>query len=213
MEVQKALIWEDLNNEELRMILENSICSRTYLNKIEPYVECQKKWLETLQNVIPKLEDGEKKARENKAVLQALKENQAEIRGTLDALNPLGSLDNLGLAFICEKQQKVSTLHCAIVEFQRRLETFVKTQGVCIKLLREEIAENKNRVTHIKSLLNQINTIDDLKIEKSDPVSSNAGVTDMNEFLSAGPKADDLEESPDSVLSFDAFATGPGDAL
>ena len=100
-----------------------------------------------------------------------------------------------------------------IVEFQRRLETFVKTQGVCIKLLREEIAENKNRVTHIKSLLNQINTIDDLKIEKSDPVSSNAGVTDMNEFLSAGPKADDLEESPDSVLSFDAFATGLGDAL
>ena len=241
MEAQKALIREDFKNEELRMILENSICSRTYLDKIEPYVECQKKWLETLQNVITKLEDGEKKARKNNAILQELKENLAESKGTLDALNPLGSLDNLGLAFACEKQHKVS-MHVPflighicyqkhqvenllgvaarnfhgvdnIVEFQRRLETFIKTQGVCIKLLREEIVENKNRVTHIKSLLNQINTIDDLKIEKSDPVSSNAGVTDMNEFLSAGPKADDLEESPDSVLSFDAFATGPGDAL
>ena len=40
-----------------------------------------------------------------------------------------------------------------IVDFQRRLETFVKTQGVCINLLREEIVENRNRVTHIKSLL------------------------------------------------------------
>ena len=64
-------------------------------------------------------------------------------------------------------------------------------------------------MTHIKSLLNQINTMD----EPSDPVSSNGGVTDMNVFLSAGPKADDIEESQDRVLSFDAFATGFVDAL
>ena len=99
-----------------------------------------------------------------------------------------------------------------IVDFQRRLETFVKTQGVCINLLREEIAENRNRVTHIKSLLDPINTIDDFKIEPSDPVSSNGGVLDMNVFLS-GPKADNIEESPYHVLSFDAFATGLGDVM
>ena len=52
--------------------------------------------------------------------------------------------------------------------------------------------------------------MDDFKIEPSDPIVLMA---DMNVFLSAGPKADDIEESPDRVLSFDAFATGPGDAL
>ena len=65
-------------------------------------------------------------------------------------------------------------------------------------------------MTHIKSLLNQINTMDDFKIEPSDPIVLMA---DMNVFLSAGPKADDIEESPDRVLSFDAFATGLGDSL
>ena len=100
-----------------------------------------------------------------------------------------------------------------IVEFQKRLETFIKTQTACLNLLREEIVENKSRVAHIKSLLDPINY--DYKIEPSDPVSINGGVTDMDVFLSAGPKADDIgiDDGPDHVLSFDAFATGLGDAL
>ena len=37
-------------------------------------------------------------------------------------------------------------------------------------------------------------------------------ISDMNVFLS-GPKADDIEDNPDRVLSFDAFATGLGDVM
>ena len=110
MEAQKALIRAELEDESLRMILENSICSKTYLDKIEPLVEYQKKWLATLQTVIPKLEDGGKKAKENKATLQELLLKLAELKGTLDMLNPSGSLNNLGLNFTYEKQEKVSAI-------------------------------------------------------------------------------------------------------
>ena len=67
-----------------------------------------------------------------------------------------------------------------IVEFQRRLHTFVKTQCLCIKLLREEITENKNRVTHIKSLLDPINSKEDTDFmfepSPSDPIIQSARV-------------------------------------
>lgn len=105
-----------------------------------------------------------------------------------------------------------------IVDFQRKLDTFVTTQLSCIKLLREEIAENRNSVAHIKRL-DPINTRDgsDLMIE---PLPSDHQVINninMNVFLN-GARADDildgaLVENPEHALSFDAFAAGLDDDI
>ena len=111
LESQKALIRADLDSEDLRMILEESVCSKAYLDKIVAFVECQSEWLETLQTVVPKLEDGAKHAKENnKMILKELKMGLAELKGTFQSLNPAGSLDDLGLTFKFEKQQKVSVI-------------------------------------------------------------------------------------------------------
>ena len=96
----------------------------------------------------------------------------------------------------------------------------MENQCFCIKLLREEMTENKNRVTHIKSLLNQINTKDDadFMIEPlpSDPVIQSARVN-MSVFLNEARADDILEgalvENSIPTLSFDAFAAGLGNEI
>ena len=80
-----------------------------------------------------------------------------------------------------------------IVDFQRRLEEFTNFQGHCIKLLEEEMAENKDTAAHIKSLLDltpreDSNVIDDIM----------HGAVDV---------------SPEHALSLAAFVSGLNDAM
>ena len=69
-EKTKRMNEKDVMN--LEVALENTICSRAYLTKLQTYVECQKTWMGTLQSGISALETGTTKAAQNQEFIRQL---------------------------------------------------------------------------------------------------------------------------------------------
>ena len=61
---------------DLGLALENALCSRAYLTKLQTFVECQKTWMTTLQSGIAALETGTTKAAQNQEVVLQLQTRQ-----------------------------------------------------------------------------------------------------------------------------------------
>ena len=99
---------EEEEQVDIRVALENNICSRSYMTKLQNVINSQENWESTLVDKLSVLEAGVTEAAQNKKIIRRLQVRQ-------EALNMMTTPDCTELPFNTEESEEV--LYCFISSF------------------------------------------------------------------------------------------------